>query len=466
MSDAPLDLRRLQRCFAGAIPAVVCTRSAAGEPNVTYLSKVEVVDEQRVALSNQFLSKTATNLAEHPHASVLLLDPANHDEYRLTLSYERTERRGRVFEQLRRDVDAIAALSGMQEVFRLRAADIYRVVDIELVPANQRADGTSASADGETAGSSVREPGLDRLAELSARISRCADLDTLVRVTVDGLADLLGYDHTSLLLLDESGDRLFTIASRGFEAEGVGSEVSLGQGVVGLAASQGAPVRVGNLLQMGKYSRTVRRSFEASGEIGPGHEVPVPVLGDADSRLAVPCLALGQLVGTLVTESRMPAAFSDADEAVLTMVASIVAVAIEAVRAEERVVAAGPPASVPIPSAGPLDDATGAATTRVRFFAVDGSTFLDGDYLIKGVAGRILWSLLAQHEREGRTEFTNREVRLDPSLALPDFRDNLESRLIMLKRRLEEREAPLQITKTGRGRFRLDVSTSLVLEAV
>ena len=452
-----IDLRRLERCFAGAIPAVICTRSAAGEPNITYLSKVELVDDQRVALSNQFLSKTATNLAEHPRASVILLDPATHDEYRLTLVYERTERRGRVFEQLRRDVDAIAALSGMQDVFRLRAADIYRVVELEVVPPNQRRDGTSGAAPAPAVDAG---PGVTRLAALGARISRCADLDTLVRVTVDGLAELLGYQHTSLLLLDERGERLFTIASHGFEAEGVGSEIPLGEGAVGIAAAQGSPVRVGNQLQMTKYSRSVRRSYEETGEVRPGREVAVPGLSNADSRLAVPALAMGQLVGVLVTESRRPAAFTDIDEAALTMVASIVAVAVEAVRAEERVAAATSPA----PAAAGVN--RGGRLTRVRFFEVDGSTFLDGDYLIKGVAGRILWSLLQQHEADGRIEFTNREVRLDPSLALPDFRDNLESRLIMLKRRLEEREAPVRITKTGRGRFRLEVDGRLALESV
>ena len=116
---------------------------------------------------------------------------------------------------------------------------------------------------------------------------------------------------------------------------------------------------------------------------------------------------------------------------------------------------------------GDLDahvDASETATTPVRFFAVDGSTFLDGDYLIKGVAGRILWALLAQYERDGRVDFTNKEVRLDPTLELPEFRDNLESRLILLKRRLDERSAPIRIEKTGRGRFHLTVATGLELE--
>jgi hypothetical protein len=51
----------------------------------------------------------------------------------MMLVYERTERRGPIFERLRRDVDAIAALTGMAGIFKLRSADIYRVVEVEQV---------------------------------------------------------------------------------------------------------------------------------------------------------------------------------------------------------------------------------------------------------------------------------------------------------------------------------------------
>ena len=85
-------LESLKLCFEGAVPAVIATASADGTPNITYLSRVHLVDHERVALSNQFFSKTARNLAENPRASLLLIDPVTYDQYRLAITYERTER--------------------------------------------------------------------------------------------------------------------------------------------------------------------------------------------------------------------------------------------------------------------------------------------------------------------------------------------------------------------------------------
>jgi adenylate cyclase len=447
----------IERCFGGAIPAVLATASAEGVVNVTYISRAHQVDDERVALSNQFMSKTSRNLADNPRASLLLMDPLTHDEYRLSLVYERTERRGPVFDRLRGDIEALAVLENMQDVYRLRAADVFRVTSIEQNPPNP-------SGELPTDLPPLRRGSLELkgLAELATCIGRAGDLDTLVEMTLAALDRLLGYRHTVLLLLDESGTRLYTIASHGFDRQGVGAEVALGTGQIGLAAERCEPLRVGGLHQMKKYARSIRRQYEETGA-GPGHEVPVVEVEGVQSRIVVPAMARGELVGVLVGESRRPVAFGDADEHVLGVVAALLASAIEHLRAVEREspedVGTRPPSrSGPAPSHP--DE-----TVAVRFFPVDGSVFLDGEYLIKGVAGRILWSLLQQHVAEGRVDFTNRELRLDASLDLPGFKDNLESRLILLKRRLDERATPLRIEKTGRGRFRLDVSVCPQLES-
>ena len=302
-----------------------------------------------------------------------------------------------------------------------------------------------------------------RLARLSERLARSPDLDTLVGTTLAGLAELFGYEHSLLLLLDERGEQLFTIASHGYPNEGVGSEVRVGDGIIGMVADRAEPMRVGNLGRMLAYARTVRRTYEQSGGEAPGLEIPLPGLVNAESQVAAPALVLGQLVGVVAIESDKPGRFGPDDEALLTVVATMVAAAIEIDWAHERAAAEAGTGEV---GARPAVTPPSPATTRVRFFAVDGSTFLDGDYLIKGVAGRVLWVLLGHHAREGRIDFTNKEVRLDPSLELPEFRDNLESRLILLKRRLDERDAPIRIEKTGRGRFRLLVDGVVRLEEV
>ncbi|HEX4821220.1 MAG TPA: GAF domain-containing protein [Acidimicrobiales bacterium] len=447
-----LQVSDLHVCFEGAVPAVIATAGADGTPNITYLSRVRFVDSERIALSNQFFSKTARNLAENPRASILVIDPHTYDEYRLTVVYERTDRRGPVFERLHTDVEALKALGGAASVFKLRAADIYRVLHIESVPKRplQGEPGDPPN---------VGEASAAQLADLTARLSRCADLDTLVSATVDGLAELFGYQHSVLLLLDEMGTKLYTIASRGYEEQGVGSEVVVGEGIIGMAAARGAPIRLGNLRQMVKYGQTVVRRSSAD-DPSAIRDIPVPILPKVQSRVAVPALALGQLVGVLVVESEQLVAFDANDEALLTIVASVVANAIEAerTRAQTTVASGETAARAPAP--------VSSAATHVRFYTADGSTFLDGDYLIKGVAGRILWCLLRQYEDEGRSDFSNREVRLDPSLELPEFRDNFESRLILLKRRLDERDSPVRIEKTGRGRFRVVVESALRLESV
>jgi adenylate cyclase len=300
---------------------------------------------------------------------------------------------------------------------------------------------------------------LAALADLTERLGRCGDLDDVLTTSLESLDSLFALRHSMYLMLDETGSSLYTIASYGYDRAGIGSEVCMGEGIIGAVAAQRRPMRVGNLRHMIGYGRAIQESTNP-GESPP--EIALPGLAIPGSQLGAPSMVANRLLGVLAVESEQVGAFTVVDENLLTVVAHIIASAIEI----DRIAGGTGPATLSAPTNPSTDGVKTAGSisaATLRYFPADGSTFIDSEYLIKGVAGRILWRLLTDHQEDGRTEFTNREVRLDRRLELPLYRDNLESRLVLLQRRLDEREAPVRIRKTGRGRFRLELESAFEL---
>lgn len=302
---------------------------------------------------------------------------------------------------------------------------------------------------------------LAALANLMERLGRCGDLDEVLTTSLESLESLFHFRYSMFLMLDEAGTSLYTIASHGYDRAGIGSEVLIGEGVIGAVASQRHPMRIGNLRHMIGYGRAIQEATNP----GDAKEIALPGLATVASQLAAPSMVANRLLGVLAVESEQLGAFTAMDENLLTVVAHVIASAIELDRVAGRA-GPGPRATSPDVDVEGTQRAERTPPATLRYFPADGSTFMDNEYLIKGVAGRILWRLLNDHQEDGRTEFTNREVRLDRSLELPTYRDNLESRLVLLQRRLDERRAPVRIRRTGRGRFRLELETALALELI
>jgi hypothetical protein len=108
--------------------------------------------------------------------------------------------------------------------------------------------------------------------------------------------------------------------------------------------------------------------------------------------------------------------------------------------------------------------APAASHAVIKHYRSDDSIFIDDAYLTKGIPGRLFWKLLQAFVGTGRATFTNKEIRLDASLGLPDIKDNLEARLILLRRRLDERCEFMRLVHARRGHLHLDVHRRITLE--
>lgn len=440
-----LKLDAIRECLEGVVPGIMATAAPDGTPNVAYLSQIQFVDGDHVALSYQFFNKTRQNILSNPRAMLTVTNPATAAQYRLTLQFLRTETSGPLFESMKAKLAGIASHTGMSGIFKLLGADVFRVVDIHQVP-----------------GKSLPPPPKQRnlmasLRHSSERLSACQDLDRLLNETLACLDELFGIRHTMVLMIDAPGERLYTVASRGYEASGIGSEIPLGKGVIGVAAREKTPIRIGHMNAEYAYSRAIRENAQHSGWADALEtEIPLPGLPESRSQMAVPIVFAQKLLGVLYVESPQDLRFTYDDEDALVALALQLGLAIHIQQTVAEASDEAPASDVSGPPAS-------GAPLVIRHFAENDSVFLGDDYLIKGVAGSIFWTLFRDYVEKQRSEFTNRELRLDARIRLPDVSDNLEARLILLSRRLVERNAGIRIEKTGRGRFRLIVERPVVL---
>lgn len=454
-----LRLSKLSRCFQGIVPSLMATCAKDGTPNITYLSHVHYIDEQHIALSRQFFNKTQRNLVENPLATIQLHDALTFEAYRLVVRYQRSETEGPLFDELSARIEAIASHSGMSGIFRLVAADICEVVSIEpieefLLPGE---DERMSLFDLGFANGPLTE--VRALQLLSERINRAQSLDELFGGTLQAFEQLFGLRHTMVLVPDDSGQRLVLLHSHGYPEQGTFAEIAFGQGLIGTVAEKRRLLRVSGLTNELNYGRAIRdRARKEHGESSLAPEVPLPGLANAQAQLAVPMLLGNELIGVLAFESTDSLAFAAWHESFLQVLANQIAIGFDRLRDEDEALA--PEEEAPRVSHLPSPQ---AKKRSFVFYRNDDCVFVDGDYLVRNVPGKILWKLLTEFRTQGRTQFSNRELRLDPKLGLPAVKDNLESRLILLRRRLEEKCPDVRLVPTQRGRFALELESLVEL---
>ena len=455
-------LETLTPCFQGLIPSMLFTCAADGTPNAAYLSHVDYVDSTHVALSFQFFNKSRRNIAENPKATVKVVDPDTGQGWLLSLRFVRSETSGALFERMALRIESIASYCGLKGIFKLLAADVYEVTRVR--PAKEcGVSPQEASASGRVSADPVFT--MQALQHMSARIHAAESLEQLLDSILAGLAEVYGFTHSMLALAAEEPNVLVTVASRGYPENGAGAEVCFGEGIMGMVAEARKPIRISGLLRGMLYAQAVRTRAQEAGVRAFDARVPLPGLPSPESQLGIPLLVRGELIGVLCIESETPYRFHEGDKTSIELLGSYLAIAIQHMQLHERAEAAASatvaePAVPKTPAVGPAAE---RAVREVVYYSADECILVDGEYLIRSLPARILWKLLSARTREGRAEFTNRELRLDKSLNLPEWKDNLETRLLLLRRRLEQKCPDIRVVPRGRGRFGVELGCQVAL---
>lgn len=429
-------LDTLEDCFEGVIPSIIATTAIDGTPNISYLSHVVRVDDRHVAISNQFFAKTTANIRANPRAMLMLVSGRTGAQFQLALTWTASHDQGALFDRMANELRASSAQAGMAGIMRLKAIDIFRVEAIVPVksPGHGNPDPTPPS------------PDLERIHRSIQAIAAAQDAEGVLNATLDAC---IGFGAAQALVLLDEGDGtvLTTVASRGYEPSGIGSEIPVGDGLIGMAAANRVPVKVNDMSRV----RRMGAAIEAVAALDENRTrtIAPPSAPLAMSQMAVPMIVHEALRGVLFVESPMRLAFGKAQEKAVEIVASQSGLALalcETLAARSQ----------PRPQARQAGH-DGGRGFRIVHHQYDDSIFIDDTYVIKGVAGRLLVYMLERYLAEGRSEFTNREIRLADTLRLPELKDNLETRLLLLRRRLDERASPVRLVRSRRGCVRLEI---------
>ena len=240
-------------------------------------------------------------------------------------------------------IEAIASMTGMSGIFKLRAADIYRVLSVEKLPYPD-VDRLRHPMAKPSAGALKTQSELARktaefqiLQRVSADINSTLDLDEICDVALRTMDELFEFHHANILLLEPDGQTLKVVASRGYENQAIGGRVQIGTGVIGVVAQKRKMLRVSNLGQQRAYAAAQRRETMKSGlQANVGETVPVPGLANAESQIAIPLLIRDELIGVFSIESPVPRSFGEHERDLVSIVANQIASAIHNARLYEE----------------------------------------------------------------------------------------------------------------------------------
>jgi uncharacterized protein len=123
----------IRNAFQGIIPPIIATTSADKIPNITYISTISYIDDDHLALSWQFFSKTWKNISENPVFIICVTCPETGKIWEIKLKYLERKTSGDLFDEMSMAIEVIASMTGTVGIFKLAAAVVCQIISVEIL---------------------------------------------------------------------------------------------------------------------------------------------------------------------------------------------------------------------------------------------------------------------------------------------------------------------------------------------
>ena len=108
-----------------------------------------------------------------------------------------------------------------------------------------------------------RNKEIEIIEKVASQINKTLDLDAIAKTMLISMDNYFDFKHSMILLLDQSEGVLKVIATHGYEKDGIGAEVALGVGVIGVVAKKKKLMRMANIGSQRRYMESIKRQIES-----------------------------------------------------------------------------------------------------------------------------------------------------------------------------------------------------------
>ena len=174
-----------------------------------------------------------------------------------------------------------------------------------------------------------RNKEIEIIERVASQISKTLNLDAIAKTMLISMEEYFGFKHSMILLLDSSESVLKVIATHGYKEEGIGAEVKIGVGVIGMVAKKKKLMRMANLGAQKQYMQAIKQQIQPSEETAVVDVTSLPGLKNAESQVAIPMLMEDELIGVFSVESDQVNIFDKSDELIIKILANQTANALQ-----------------------------------------------------------------------------------------------------------------------------------------